>query len=82
MGWTADDYSRGYKFLQEGLEYEHLLREVLAQGNITDDGRKSLRKFRIQYGVDAREHLKALQRVGWSPDEFEVRKMCATLISC
>ncbi|CBN78395.1 conserved unknown protein [Ectocarpus siliculosus] len=77
--WTKEEFEAGF---QKGvtprdgskhfLNYEALLRRELAKGKVEDDGRQSLREFRTRAGIDAQEHLIALEKQGWTADDYEV----------
>ncbi|CAM9835368.1 unnamed protein product, partial [Hapterophycus canaliculatus] len=77
--WTHKEFEAGF---QEGvapkdmsenfLKYEALLRRELAKGELNPDAKSNLRKFRSQAGIDAQEHLIALEKQGWTADEYEV----------
>ncbi|CAM9748328.1 unnamed protein product [Scytosiphon promiscuus] len=77
--WTHKEFEAGF---QEGvapkdmsenfLKYEALLRRELAKGELDPESKSNLRKFRSQAGIDAQEHLIALEKQGWTADEYEV----------
>ncbi|CAB1116594.1 unnamed protein product [Ectocarpus sp. CCAP 1310/34] len=77
--WREEEFEAGF---QKGvaprdgskhfLKYEALLRRELAKGKVEDDGRQSLREFRTRAGIDAQEHLIALEKQGWTADDYEV----------
>ncbi|CAM9459564.1 unnamed protein product [Hapterophycus canaliculatus] len=81
QGWTEDEYYAGFqqsKAPRDGsarfLEYEALVARELAKGQVTQEARSNLRRFRSQAGIDAQEHLLAIQKQGWSADDYEAGK--------
>ncbi|CAM9562536.1 unnamed protein product [Pylaiella littoralis] len=77
--WTHKEFEAGF---QEGvapkdmsenfLKYEELLRQELSKGKLNAEAKSNLRKFRSQAGIDAQEHLIAVEKQGWTADEYEV----------
>eukprot|EP00903_Cladosiphon_okamuranus_P019551 g17982.t1 len=79
QGWTEEEYLAGFqrnKAPRDGsarfLEYEALVARELAKGEVKPEARSNLRKFRSQAGIDAQEHLLAIQKQGWTADDYEV----------
>ncbi|CAB1109960.1 unnamed protein product [Ectocarpus sp. CCAP 1310/34] len=78
QGWTEEEYFMGFqqnKAPRDGsarfLEYEALVSRELAGGKVTPEARSNLRKFRSQAHIDAQEHLLAIQKQGWTADDYE-----------
>ncbi|CAM9748116.1 unnamed protein product [Scytosiphon promiscuus] len=79
QGWTEDEFLAGFqqsKAPRDGsarfLEYEAMVARELAKGQVQPEARSNLRQFRSLAGIDAQEHLLAIQKHGWSADDYEV----------
>ncbi|CAM9853634.1 unnamed protein product, partial [Ectocarpus fasciculatus] len=79
--WTHKEFQAGFregvapKDLSENfLKYEALLRQELSKGELKPEAKSNLRKFRSQQGIDAQEHLIAVEKQGWTADEYEAGK--------
>ncbi|CAM9173472.1 unnamed protein product [Ectocarpus sp. 8 AP-2014] len=72
--WSEEEFEAGFQMgvaTKNFLEYEALLRKELAKGKVKPDARSNLRKFRSQVGIDAQEHLIAVEKQGWTADDYE-----------
>lgn len=54
--------------------YETLVREVLRDGTIDDEGRATLRAHRIANDIDSLHHMRVLRKLGWDLDDLEAGK--------
>lgn len=54
--------------------YETLVREILRDGTIDDEGRATLRAHRIANDIDSLHHIRVLSKLGWDLDDLEVGK--------
>ena len=52
-------------------EYHGLLAGVVADGVVNPVEKRRCREFRAEHGVSSYQHTVALQRVGWTPAEWE-----------
>ncbi|CAM9770905.1 unnamed protein product [Ectocarpus sp. 4 AP-2014] len=79
-GWTEEEFEAGFQELaapkdmskENFLKYEALLKSELDTGEVKPEARSNLRKFRSQAGIDAQEHLLAIEKQGWTADEYEI----------
>ncbi|CAM9305592.1 unnamed protein product [Choristocarpus tenellus] len=78
MGWRDDEFEAGFqggKAPRDGsqhfLKYERVLSQELAKGDVNDSTRCKLRQFRFHAGIEPEEHLLALNKQGWTADEYE-----------
>jgi hypothetical protein len=63
-------------------QYHKQLLSALAHSDavpLTDEARTDLRLFRLRNGINSNAHLGALRKIGWTVDEYEVRRpACST----
>ncbi|CAM9748259.1 unnamed protein product [Scytosiphon promiscuus] len=72
--WTEEEFEAGFQMgvaTKNFLKYEELVRKELSKGEVKPETRSNLRKFRSQSGIDAQEHLIALEKQGWTADDYE-----------
>ncbi|CAM9215923.1 unnamed protein product [Discosporangium mesarthrocarpum] len=88
MGWREDEFEAGFQGgvaprdgSQHFLKYEGMLRQELAKGYVSDQVRSRLRQFRSVAGIDAEEHLLALNKQGWTADDYEEGSKAASSTS-
>jgi hypothetical protein len=58
-------------------QYQKQLQAALADSDaepLSDEARTDLRLFRLRNGVNSNAHLGALRKMGWTVDEYEVRR--------
>lgn len=48
--------------------------DVLRDGTVTEEERTTLRKHRLQHGMDAVHHIGVLEKLGWTLNEYEEGK--------
>ncbi|CAM9562606.1 unnamed protein product [Pylaiella littoralis] len=73
-GWTEEEFEAGFQLgvaTENFLKYEELLRDELVKGKVNPEAKSNLRKFRSLSGIDAQEHLIAVEKQGWTADQYE-----------
>ncbi|CAM9362141.1 unnamed protein product, partial [Hapterophycus canaliculatus] len=78
-GWTEEEFDVGF---QQGViprqgskhfvKYEALVKRELAKGEVKPEAKLFLLNYRKQAGIDAQEHILALEKQGWTADDYEV----------
>ncbi|CAM9494534.1 unnamed protein product [Ectocarpus sp. 13 AM-2016] len=78
-GWTEEEFDVGFQpgvaprqGSQHFVKYEALVQRELAKGEVKPESKLYLLNFRKHAGIDAQEHILALEKQGWTVDDYEV----------